>query len=136
MPHNNVSTRWPEADLTSFNIPGSHIELKIPPVTPLVHSTGDYLHNLSRSLLSPRREGARSKLGYLIPYLPLLPMQSIIFGEDLHRRLPAVGRNCPDVLRKCHHCVRRQLVDLHLKPSQHLHHESMRREAKTGSKKA
>jgi hypothetical protein len=62
-------------------------------------------------------------------------MQTIIFGEDLHRRLPTVGRKCPDVLHKRHHRVRRQLVDLHLKPSQHLHHESMRREAKTDSEK-
>jgi hypothetical protein len=62
-------------------------------------------------------------------------MQAIIFGEDLHRRLLAVRSNCLDKLRKRHHCVRRQLVDLHLKPSQHLHHESMCREAKTASKK-
>jgi hypothetical protein len=63
-------------------------------------------------------------------------MQAIIFGEYLHIRLPAVGSNCPDILRQCHHGVRRQLVDLHFKPSQHLRHKSMCREAKTGNKKA
>jgi hypothetical protein len=62
-------------------------------------------------------------------------VQAIIFGEDLHRRLPAVGGDCLDVLRKRHHRVQRQLVDLHLEPSQHLHYEPMRREAKTGSEK-
>jgi hypothetical protein len=62
-------------------------------------------------------------------------MQAIILGKDLHRRLPAVGGNCPDILRKSHHYVRCQLVDLDLKSSQHLHHEPMCWEAKSGSKK-
>jgi hypothetical protein len=63
-------------------------------------------------------------------------MQAIFFGEDLHRRLPAVGSNCPDILRQHNHDIRRQLVDLHFEPSQHLCHESMCREVKTGDKKA
>ena len=62
-------------------------------------------------------------------------MQAIILGEDLHRRLSAIGSNCPDILRKRHHCIQRHLVDLDLKSSQHLHHEPMCWEAKTGSKK-
>jgi hypothetical protein len=63
-------------------------------------------------------------------------MQAIILGEDLHRRLPAVGSNRPDILRQRNHGVRRQLVDLHFEPSQHLRHEAMCREAKAGDKKA
>jgi hypothetical protein len=62
-------------------------------------------------------------------------MQAIILAEDLHRRLPAIIGKCLDILCKRHHYVRRQLVDLDLKSSQHLHHEPMCWEAKTGSKK-
>jgi hypothetical protein len=62
-------------------------------------------------------------------------MQAIILGEDLHRRLPAVGSNRPNILRQRNHSVRRQLVDLHFEPSQHLRHEVMCREAKAGDKK-
>src|SRR5699024_8464426 len=77
----------------------------------------------------------KSKLGYLITYLSLLQVQTIIFGEDLHKRLPVVGGDCPNVLRKRHHSIRCQLVDLHLELRQHLHYEPMRREAKTSSEK-
>jgi hypothetical protein len=74
-------------------------------------------------------------LCYLISYFPFLPMQAIILGKDLHRRLPAVGSNRPNILRQRNHDVRRQLVDQHFEPSQHLRHEAMCREAKTGNKK-
>jgi hypothetical protein len=88
----------------------------MPPVAPLVPGTGDYLHHFHRSLPSPRREGARSKLCNLISYFPFLPVQAIILGEDLHRRLPAVRSNRPNILRQRNHDVRRQLVDLHFEP--------------------
>jgi hypothetical protein len=62
-------------------------------------------------------------------------MQEIILGEDLHRRLSAVRSNRLNILRQRNHDVRRQLVDLHFEPSQHLHHETMRWETKADDKK-
>jgi hypothetical protein len=62
-------------------------------------------------------------------------MQTIILGEDLHRRLPAVRSNRPNILRQRNHGVRRQLVNLHFEPLQHLRHEAMCWEAKTGDEK-
>jgi hypothetical protein len=99
----------------------------VPPVAPLVPSAGDYLHDFRRSLSGPRREGARSKLCNLISYFPLLPVQTIVIGEDLHRRLTAVRSHRPDILRQGNHGVRCQLVDLDVEPLQDLRHETMRR---------
>jgi hypothetical protein len=62
-------------------------------------------------------------------------MQAIILGEDLHRQLPVVRSNRPNILRQRNHDVRRQLVNLHFEPSQHLRHEAMRRKVKAGDKK-
>jgi hypothetical protein len=62
-------------------------------------------------------------------------MQAIILGKDLHRWLSTVRSNRPNILRQHNHGVRRQLVDLHFEPSQHLRHEMMRRETKAGDKK-
>jgi hypothetical protein len=117
-----------------FDFTRRHIEPIIPPIAPLVPGARDYLHDFRRSLSSPRCEGARSKLCNLISYFPFLPMQAIILGEDIHRRLPAVRSNRPNILRQRNHGVRRQLVNLHFEPSQHLRHEAMRRKAKAGDK--
>jgi hypothetical protein len=62
-------------------------------------------------------------------------MQTIILGEVLHRRLPAVRSNRPNVRCQCNHDVRRQLMNLHFEPSQHLRHEAMRQKAKASDKK-
>ena len=64
-----------------------------------------------------------------------LPVQAIVLGEDLHRRLPAVRSNRPNIFCQRNHGVRRQLVDLHFEPPQNLHHETMRRETKAGNEK-
>jgi hypothetical protein len=42
---------------------------------------------------------------------PLLPMQTVMFGEDLHRRLTTIRSSRLDILRQGHHGIRRQLVD-------------------------
>jgi hypothetical protein len=62
-------------------------------------------------------------------------MQAIILSEDLHRWLPVVRSNRPNILRERNHGVRRQLVNLHFEPLQHLHHEAMCWEAKAGDEK-
>jgi hypothetical protein len=118
-----------------FDFPTKNIKPKVPPVAPLVPGTRDYLHDFLRSLSNPRRKGARSKLCNLISCFPFLPVQAIVLGEDLHRRLSAVRSNRPNILRQCNHDVRRQLVDLHFEPSQNLHHETMCRETKVGNEK-
>jgi hypothetical protein len=118
-----------------FDFPTRNIKPKVPPVAPLVPGTRDYLHDFRRSLSSPRRKGAQSKLCNLISYFPFLPVQAIVLGEDLHRRLPFVRSNCPNILRQRNHGVRRQLVDLHFEPPQNLRHEAMRRETKAGNQK-
>jgi hypothetical protein len=62
-------------------------------------------------------------------------VQTIVLGEDLQRRLPAVRSNRPNILRQCNHDVRRQLVDLHIEPLQNLRHKMMRRETKADNEK-
>jgi hypothetical protein len=57
-PHNNVSTKWQGQTRQAFDIPGSHIKPKVPPIAPLIPSIGDYLDNFSRGLPSPWRDGA------------------------------------------------------------------------------
>jgi hypothetical protein len=119
-----------------FNFPTRDIKPIVPPVAPLVQSTRDYFHNFRRSLPSPRCEGARSKLCNLISYFLILPVQTIILGEDFHKRLTVVRRNRPNILRQGNHDIRCQLVELHDKPPQNLHYEMMRREAKAGKENA
>jgi hypothetical protein len=110
-----------------FDFPTRDIKPKVPPVAPLVPRTGDYFHDFCRSLSRPRREGARSELCNLTSNFPLLPVQTIVLGEDLHRWLTAVRSNRLDILRQGNHGVRCQLVDLHVEPPHNLCHETMRR---------
>jgi hypothetical protein len=48
----------------------------------------------------------------LMSNFSLLPVQTVLLGEDLHRRLTAIRRRCPDILRQRHHGVRCQLMNL------------------------
>jgi hypothetical protein len=66
---------------------------------------------------------------------PLLPIQTVMFGEDLHRRLTTIRSRRPDILRQGHHGIRRQLVDLDLESLQDLHHKSMCRQTKASGDK-
>jgi hypothetical protein len=61
-----------------FDFPTSNIKPEVPLVAPFVLDTRDYLHDFHRSLSSPRRKGARSKLCNLISYFPFLPVQAIV----------------------------------------------------------
>jgi hypothetical protein len=63
-------------------------------------------------------------------------VQTIVLGEDFHRRLTAVRRNRSNILRQGNHGVRCQLVDLHAESPQNLHYKTMRREAKAGKEKS
>jgi hypothetical protein len=67
---------------------------------------------------------------------PLLPMQKVMFCEDLHRGLTAIRSRRPNILHQGHHGIRRQLVDLDLEPPQDLHHESMCRKTKASGEKS
>jgi hypothetical protein len=110
-----------------FDFPSQDIKPIVPPVAPLVPSAGDYFHDFRRSLSGPRLEGARPKLCNLISDFPLLPVQTIVLGKDLHGRLTAVRGHRRDILRMGNHGVRCQLVDLDVEPLQDLRHEMMRR---------
>ena len=61
-----------------FDFASRHIKPIIIPVAPLVAGVGHQFHNFRRSLPSPRRKGARSKLCNLISYFPFLPVQAIV----------------------------------------------------------
>jgi hypothetical protein len=112
-----------------------NIKPEIPPVAPLIAGTGNQLHDFHRSLSDPRRKRARSKLCNLMSNFPFLPMQTVMFREDLHRRLTTIRSRRPDKLRQGHHDIRRQLVDLDLKSLQDLHHKSMCRKTKASGEK-
>jgi hypothetical protein len=62
-------------------------------------------------------------------------MQTVMFGEDLHRQLATIRSRRPDILRQGHHGIRRQLVDLDLKPLQDLRHKAMCRHTKASGEK-
>jgi hypothetical protein len=66
---------------------------------------------------------------------PFLPMQTVMFGEDLHRRLTTIRGHCLDILRQGHHDIRSQLVDLDLKSLQDLRHKAMCRQTKASGEK-
>jgi hypothetical protein len=118
-----------------FDFSLRNIEPVVPPVAPLISGTRDQLHILHRSLPRLRRESARSELRNFVTNPSLLPVQTIVLGEDLHRRLTAIRRCCLDILRQRHHGVRCQLMNLDPKLLQHLRHETMRRQTKSGNKK-
>jgi hypothetical protein len=63
-------------------------------------------------------------------------MQTVMFGEDLHIRLPTIRGHRPDILRQGHHGIRSQLVDLDLKSLQDLRHKAMCRLAKASGENA
>jgi hypothetical protein len=88
----------------------------VPPVAPLILSARNYFHDFRRCLSGPQRESARSKLCNIISNFPLLPVQTIVFGEDLYGRLTTVRSHRPDILREGNHDVRCQLVDLDIEP--------------------
>jgi hypothetical protein len=89
----------------------------------------------NRSLPGLRRESARSELRNLMSNLPLLPVQIVLLGEDFHRRLTAIRRRCPYILRQRHHSVRCQLMNLDFELLQNLRHKTMRRQTKAGDEK-
>jgi hypothetical protein len=62
-------------------------------------------------------------------------MQTVMFGEDLHRRLTAIRSRRPYILRQGHHSVKCQLVDLDLKSLQDLRHKAMCRQAEASGEK-
>jgi hypothetical protein len=62
-------------------------------------------------------------------------MKTVMFGEDLYRRLTAIRSRRPDKLRQGHHGVRCQLVDLDLKSLQDLRKKAMCRQAKASGEK-
>jgi hypothetical protein len=66
---------------------------------------------------------------------PFLPMQTVMFGEDLHKRLTTIRGHCSDILRQGHHDIRSQLVDLDLKSLQDLRHKAMCRQTKASGEK-
>ena len=66
----------------------------------------------------------------------LLPVQTVLLGEDFHRRLTAIRSRCPDVLRQSHHGVRCQLVNLDFEFLQNLRHKTMSRQTKAGGENA
>jgi hypothetical protein len=82
-----------------FNFGFCNIEPVIPPVSPLITGTGDQLHDFHRSLPGLRRESARSELCNLMSNFSLLLVQTVLLGEDFHRRLTAIRSRCLDVLR-------------------------------------
>jgi hypothetical protein len=118
-----------------FDFSLRNIEPVVPPVAPLISGTGDQLHNFHRSLPGLRRESARSELRNLMSNFSLLPVQTIFLGEDLHRRLTAIRRRCPDILRQRHHDVRCQLMNLDFELLQKLRHKTMRGQTKAGDEK-
>jgi hypothetical protein len=62
-------------------------------------------------------------------------MQTVMFGEDLHRRPTTIRGRRPDILCQGHHGIRSQLVDLDLKPLQDHRHKAMCRQTKAGGEK-
>jgi hypothetical protein len=118
-----------------FNCAFGNVKPEIPPVAPLIAGARNQLHDLHRSLAGPRRKRARSKLCNLMSNFPLLPMQTVMFCEDLHRGLSTIRSRRPNILRQGHHGIRRQLVDLDLESLQDLRHESMCRQTKASGEK-
>jgi hypothetical protein len=59
-----------------------------------------------------------------------------LLGEDFHRRLTAIRRRCPDILRQRHHGVRCQLMNLDFELLQNFRHKTMRRQTKAGDENA
>jgi hypothetical protein len=119
-----------------FDCAFGNIKPEIPPIAPLIAGAGNQLNDFHRSLPSPRGKCARSKLCNLMSNFPLLPMQTVILCEDLHRGLTTIRSRRPDILRQGHHGIRRQLVDLDLESLQDLRHESMCRQTKAGGEKS
>jgi hypothetical protein len=66
----------------------------------------------------------------------LLPVQTVLLGEDFHRRLTAIRSRCPDVLCQSHHGVRCQLVNLDFEFLQNLRHKTMSRQTKASGENA
>jgi hypothetical protein len=66
----------------------------------------------------------------------LLLVETVLLGEDLHRRLTAIRRRCPDILRQRHHGVRCQLMNLDFELLLNLRHKTMRRQAKADDENA
>jgi hypothetical protein len=62
-------------------------------------------------------------------------MQTVMLGEDLHRRLTTIRSRHPDILHQGHHDIRRQLVDLDLESLQDLRHKSMCKQTKASGEK-
>jgi hypothetical protein len=118
-----------------FDCAFGNVKPKFPPVAPFIAGEEHQLHDFHRSLAGLRRKCARSKLCNLMSNFPFLPMQTIMLREDIHKGLPAVRSRRPDILCQGHHSIRRQLVDLDLKSTQDLRHESMRRQAKASGEK-
>ena len=65
----------------------------------------------------------------------LLLVQTILLGKDLHRRLTAIRRRCPDILRQRHHVVWCQLMNLDFELLQNLRHKMMHGQTKAGDEK-
>jgi hypothetical protein len=63
-------------------------------------------------------------------------MQTVMFSEDLHRRLTTIRGRRPDILLQGHHGIRSQLMDLDLKSLQDLRHKAMCRQTKASVKNA
>jgi hypothetical protein len=118
-----------------FDCAFGNVKPEIPPVAPLIAGAGNQLHDFHRGLSGPRGKCARSKLCNLMSNFPLLPMQTIMLCEDLHRGLTTIRSRRPDILRQGHHGIRRQLVDLDLESPQDLCHESMCRQTKASGEK-
>jgi hypothetical protein len=64
-----------------------------------------------------------------------LLVQTVLLGEDFHRRLTAIRSRCPDVLHQRHHGVRCQLVNLDFELLQNLRHKTMCRQTKASDEK-
>jgi hypothetical protein len=119
-----------------FDCAFRNVKPEIPPIAPLIAGAGNQLHYFHRSLPGPQGKCARSKLCNLMSNFPLLPMQTVMLCEDLHRGLTTIQSRRPDILCQGHHDIRRQLVDLDLESPQDLRHESMCRETKASGEKA
>jgi hypothetical protein len=84
-----AQNRWRQPR-NPFGVLQRHIEPKIPSITPLILGALHNFHYFTRSLSSPRCEGASSKLHNLTTNHLFLPMDTVILGEDFDRRLSAV----------------------------------------------
>jgi hypothetical protein len=88
-----------------FGVLRCHVEPKITPITPLILGTWHNLYYFTRSLSSPWREGASSKLRNLATNHFFLPIETVVLGKDFDQRLSTVRSRHPHKLCQGHHGI-------------------------------